>query len=149
MISFFDGALLRLKEQLQLSTDKEVATELGLSATAFNDRKRRDAFPEEKVLALSARRPDLKLDVTYILTGERVSELTRQQMAITGGVVVGRGDPAQFEAMLVAHKKLGQQQRVRMPGYKAHLGVLDLCRDEDVTLIMTLATRLAAHHRGK
>ena len=69
---FFEPVLLRLKEQLGASTDKEVASLLGLSPTAFNDRKKRDAFPEDKLLALHARRPDLNLDIAYILTGDRV-----------------------------------------------------------------------------
>lgn len=67
----FGPVLLRLKEQLGVSTDKEVAAILGLSPTAFNDRKKRGAFPEDKLLALVAIRPELNLDVAYILTGER------------------------------------------------------------------------------
>ena len=70
MISI-DPALLRLKEQLGVSTDKEVAAVLGLGEKAFNARKKRGAFPEDKLLALTTKRPELGLDVAYILTGER------------------------------------------------------------------------------
>lgn len=66
----FKPVLLRLKEQLGVSTDKEVAAILGLSPAAFYDRKKREAFPEDKLLALVARQPELDLDVAYILTGE-------------------------------------------------------------------------------
>lgn len=69
MATFFEQVLLRLKEQLHLQADKEVAAALGMSPTAFNDRKKRDAFPQDKLLALSVKRPELQLDVTYILTG--------------------------------------------------------------------------------
>lgn len=66
----FEPVLLRLKEQLGVSTDKEVGELLGLSAAAFNNRKKRGIFPEDKLLALAARQPELGLDVAYILTGE-------------------------------------------------------------------------------
>lgn len=69
MATFFEQVLLRLKEQLHLQADKEVAAALGMSPTAFNDRKKRDAFPEDKLLALSVKKPELQLDVTYTLTG--------------------------------------------------------------------------------
>ena len=67
----FEPVLLRLKEQLGVSTDKEVASILGLGDKAFNARKKRDSFPEDKLLALHAKRPDLNLDIAYILIGER------------------------------------------------------------------------------
>lgn len=67
----FEPVLLRLKEQLGVTTDKEVAEILGLKEKAFNARKTRDSFPEDKLLALHAKRPDLHLDIAYILTGER------------------------------------------------------------------------------
>ncbi len=69
MASSFEQALLRFKNQLQVQSDKQVAEQLGMSPTAFNDRKKRDAFPEDKVWALATQRPDLRLDVNYILTG--------------------------------------------------------------------------------
>lgn len=71
MAVLFEPVLLRLKEQLSVSTDKEVAALLGLGEKAFNARKKRGAFPEDKLLALVAKRPDLNLDVAYILTGDR------------------------------------------------------------------------------
>jgi Bacteriophage CI repressor helix-turn-helix domain len=141
--SFFEQVLLRLKEQLQMQSDKEIAAVLGMSPTAFNDRKKRDVFPEEKLLAMSVKRPDLKLDVTYILTGERVPELTRQQLAVTNGAVGQIGDTALTTKLLDAHKKLGAQQAARLPSYKNHLGVLDHCADDDVEMVMRLAVRLA------
>lgn len=66
----FQAALLRLKEHLGLETDKEVAELLGMTVKAFTARKARDSFPEEKLRALAQRRPDLPIDVDYVLNGE-------------------------------------------------------------------------------
>ena len=65
----FLTVLLRLKEVLHIQTDKEVAEVLGMTAKAFNARKRRGVFPDNEVLALKALRPELSLDVDYIFTG--------------------------------------------------------------------------------
>lgn len=139
----FLAALLRLKEQLVMQTDKQVADALGMSATAFNQRKARAAFPETEVLALSARRPELKLDVTYVLTGERVSELQREQMAVLNQTVQATGDAALIEKTVDAHKEVAALQKRRKDAYKRHQSVLDLCTDEDMEMVMQLAVRLA------
>jgi hypothetical protein len=65
----FDQQLLRLKSMLGVTSDQDVAALLGLSKAAFSDRKRRDAFPEDKLLALVATRTDLAIDPQYVLTG--------------------------------------------------------------------------------
>lgn len=70
----FDRVLLRLKEQLGVQTDKEAAELLGMQEKAFNARKRRDAFPDDKVLALAQRRPELGIDALYVITGVRKLE---------------------------------------------------------------------------
>lgn len=79
-MKIFDGILLRLKAELGMAEDKEVALLLGMSPNAFTARKRRDAFPEEKLLALKSRRPDLQIDETYILTGVRKSDPERSNV---------------------------------------------------------------------
>lgn len=66
MATNFDAALLRLKGALQVQTDKEVAGLLGMSPTALNDRKRRDAFPVDKVRALALTH---HFDAEYVITG--------------------------------------------------------------------------------
>lgn len=67
----FERALLRLKEAAGARTDKELAGLFGMDASAFNKRKVRGSFPERELYALAAKRPDLKLDVPYILSGDR------------------------------------------------------------------------------
>ncbi len=67
--STFCHQLLRLKDQLGLQQDREIAALLGLSNKASYSRKIRNSFPVDKLKALSFDRPALRLDVEYILTG--------------------------------------------------------------------------------
>lgn len=71
-VESFDKILLRLKEQLGVQADKDIAKLLGMTPAAFNARKKRGSFPEDKLLALVARRPELLIDVNYVLTGRNV-----------------------------------------------------------------------------
>lgn len=73
-MNYFEEASLRLKQELLLNQDKEIADVLGLTPRAWAGRKERSAFPEKELLALTALRPDLKLDVNYILKGQRTSD---------------------------------------------------------------------------
>ncbi len=68
-MDFFEEATLRLKQQLKVTDDKEVADRLGLSASALNMRKKRGNFPIKEVFALAAQRPELGLDPDWIVTG--------------------------------------------------------------------------------
>lgn len=68
MKNFLDIAN-RLKAALSIPTNKELANILGLSETAFSERKKRNSFPVKELEALAGKRPDLNLDIDYILTG--------------------------------------------------------------------------------
>ena len=68
-MNLFLETLERLKRELRVSKDLEVANFLGLSKTAFAERKKRAVFPEEKLWLLAAERPDLDIDVLAVLTG--------------------------------------------------------------------------------
>lgn len=81
-VNAFDEVLLRLKERLGVTSDKGVAELLGMGEKALNARKRRGSFPVDKLKALAADRPDLRLDVKYVLTGES-DELERRLAAIS------------------------------------------------------------------
>lgn len=70
----FETRLARLKEALGVATAKEVANILEMSDKALNARKRRLSFPEKELYALAAKRPDLNLDVNYVLTGKTQRE---------------------------------------------------------------------------
>lgn len=67
----FGEALSRLKVQMGVSEDQEVAEALGLSKAAFSARKGRDSFPEKELRALLNERPELPIDVDYVLTGRQ------------------------------------------------------------------------------
>lgn len=77
----FDQQLLRLKEALGVTADQDVAAALGMTKAALSERKRRDAFPKEKLYELVARRPELEIDTVYVLTGEH-QELNRRLKAL-------------------------------------------------------------------
>ena len=66
---FFDEALLRLKRQVGTLEDQQVADLLGLKKAAFSARKSRGSFPEKELRALAQQRPELGIDVDYVLTG--------------------------------------------------------------------------------
>ncbi len=68
-MNFFDEAALRLKQQLKVTENKQVAEALGMTGNAWTMRKRRDAFPEMELRALAQQRPELGIDVEYVLTG--------------------------------------------------------------------------------
>lgn len=70
-IEGFNAQIGRLKQVLGLHEDQEVAAALGMSKAALSARKARGVFPEKDLRALISRRPELGIDVLYVLTGER------------------------------------------------------------------------------
>lgn len=72
-MNFFSDAVARLKHELRVSKDGEVATALGLSKTAFAERKRRGSFPEKELHVFAEKHPELELDVGYVMNGIRKS----------------------------------------------------------------------------
>lgn len=73
----FQKTLLRMKQELGVSRDQEAAELLGMTKSAFSERKKRDSFPDDKLQALIGRRPELGLDYDYITTGVRKAEFDR------------------------------------------------------------------------
>ncbi len=69
-MNFFEEATLRLKQQLKVTEDKDVAEILGLNSSAWAKRKKRESFPTKEVFALAAQRPELGLDPDWIVTGQ-------------------------------------------------------------------------------
>lgn len=82
----FVGFLERIKQELDLKKDKDVAAFLGLEAKAFSIRKKRDSIPVDAVRAAAFEHPDLDVDWSYILTGRRdslKSRLPEKQMVLS------------------------------------------------------------------
>lgn len=74
-----------------------------MSKTGFAERKRRGSFPEDKLFALATKRPELGIDVHYVLHGESAKETAAKMfLAFPGRVRDQRGDasPAAFAAKL-------------------------------------------------
>ena len=80
----FDEQLLRLKQAAKTNADQDVAALLGLSKAAFSDRKKRGAFPEDKVWALAKQKPELMIDVGYVLNGKRTLANIKAKLATSG-----------------------------------------------------------------
>lgn len=69
----FDARLFRLKEELGVTEDQQVAHALGMTKAAFSYRKKAGNFPLEYVAKLVATSPHV--DVHYVETGERTTDL--------------------------------------------------------------------------
>lgn len=67
----------RLKYELRVSKDQEVAAFLGLTKSAYSERKSRNAFPTKDLLAAVHTRPELGIDGGYVLTGVRTADNTK------------------------------------------------------------------------
>jgi len=130
----FEQALLRLKSQVGVATDKEMAELLGLSEKALNARKRRGAFPTDKVRALAQQRPDLSIDVDHVLSGTALRE-KRQNAA---GQVMYQGTE-------IVHLMTGEPES--RPHYPTDAMALvenwQRCSALDQALVLQLVRRLA------
>lgn len=67
--SIYQAQLERLRAVLAVREDQDVAAALGMTKAALSARKKRGSFPEKELYALAAKRPELGIDVDYVLTG--------------------------------------------------------------------------------
>lgn len=67
MSANFHAAMMRLKEQLGVERDRQVAAYLRMTPTALFERKRRGTFPVDKLRAAAQQQPDRPIDVDYVL----------------------------------------------------------------------------------
>lgn len=115
----FEAALSRLKHALRVSNDTEVASALGMSKTAFAERKRRGSFPDRQLLALAAARPELGLDANYILHGETVKDAVAGMLKNFGPRLKelrGRRSVAAFaKATNIPAEEVGRLERGERP----------------------------------
>ena len=146
-MKFFDEAALRLKQQLKVTENKEVAKALGMTANAWAMRKRRGVFPEMELRALAQQRPELGVDVEYVLTGEKLTPEQRLKQEKWRAEIPAKppGDeetPDIFETFFAAEAYRDALHNKRTPIYKEIISTLDDCSDETVRLVLTLATKL-------
>ncbi|MBB1601563.1 helix-turn-helix domain-containing protein [Variovorax sp. UMC13] len=127
----FDEKLLRLKQALGVTSDQEVAKALGMTKAAFSDRKKRDAFPEEKLWALAQREPALGLDPFVILSGsgkavEKASQdVLAAQLQLAAAMQAERGGtPSEqlkrtLDAVKHLHDPLPADEELLLTSYRA------------------------------
>lgn len=99
----FPDVLSRLKHLLRVSKDNEVALILGMTKTAFAERKRRGSFPDRELRQLAAERPDLEIDVDYVLNGATAKDTAARMLANFGPrlrEVRGDQSPAKFAKLI-------------------------------------------------
>ena len=143
----FDEQLLRLKQVVKLAEDQDVAVLLGMSKAAFSDRKKRDAFPDDKLAALAVRRPELGIDVSYVLTGGTLTERQRKMQAAARQATLAAGlEPAQERLSLSLLNQADLQMAVnnasRADNYAQITELLAGSSDETVALVLQLVARL-------
>ena len=154
-MNFFEEATLRLKQQLQKTQDKEIAATLGLSAQSWAGRKKRNSFPEKELRALAQQRPELGIDVEYVLTGGRLTQRERDHLesarALTLGLPMDEGDRQRLLAQLEdGFVLLATQNAARQHDYMRLMESLNSCTDESLRLVLLVAEqcRLADLHRS-
>jgi hypothetical protein len=136
----FEEMLLRLKQQLKVRDDKDVAALLGLSAPALNKRKKRGSFPETELYALAAKRPDLKLDVGFVLLGDRLTPDERMALTVTAAYPPPEiPDAAAKGARIFLEQRAARRQAL----YQQIIVALDKCPDEALELLRQIALRFA------
>ncbi len=136
----FDAVLRRLKDALGVKDDQDVARALGMNKAAFSARKSRGSFPNDLVHALASRRPELGLDVPFVLTGKTAGEAAA---ALAAGPAA-----EQARAMLRMHQPgVAEPQQAWLTESTASYAptlaqALAQCSDDDLVLLHALALRL-------
>lgn len=123
-MNFFEEATLRLKQQLGATQDKEVALALGLSPQSWVGRKKRDNFPEVELRALAQQRPDLQIDVDYVLNGGGMHPMTgrrrnaREQALIDAAVTAGAAvlDERQIAQAVAGKRRSAKEDALLVAG---------------------------------
>lgn len=90
-MNLFEEKTLRLKQQLKVTEDKQAAEALDLSAAAWTMRKKRENFPEKELYALAAKRPELNLDVSYVLSGVSANQVAAAVASVGSRIQILRG----------------------------------------------------------
>lgn len=80
-ISDFELKTARLKKELGVSTDKEIAEFFQLSPKTFSDRRIRNSFPDRKLKEIVAASPEKWsfIDVYWVLTGKTEIEVFAEE----------------------------------------------------------------------
>lgn len=137
--SSFEEKLQRLKRVLSLSQDQEIASALGMTKAALSERKRRNSFPDERVMGLLSQYPDL--DVGFILTGGSGAAGDRRQLRADLETAWRKGG---LEALLDAVNSDEIIRRTRLDRQHQLSALAAACSDQDLELLLRLAARLSS-----
>lgn len=143
-VDFFYERLGRLKAALRLGKDKEVAEALGIGEKAFNARKTRGSFPEKELRALAQQRPELGIDVEFVLTGGSLSSHQRQAQDRARRFTLaqpGETGPL-LELLDQAGAEMAASNARRADTYQQITEVLRMCSDDTVALVEHLVAKL-------
>ena len=140
-MDFFSDSLSRLKHYLRVSKDQEVAAALGLSKTAFSERKKRNSFPEKELRALAQQRPELGIDVEYVLTGGTLTQRERDHLESARAMTLQLPvEEAEKQRLLTRLEDDFLQQATqnleRQLEYTKLLEMLNSCSDESLRLVL-------------
>lgn len=146
----FRSILLRLKEQTGLEEDKQVAELLGMSDKAFNARKSRDSFPEDRLFSVLARRPELKIDPLYVLSGDRGSPDAVRASFVAAAQATARANVSDEDRQALS-ATLGESIRAQaLEGLTARLMAAWMsCSTEHKDLVCRVAEGLVGKKTGK
>lgn len=144
--TFFDQQLSRLKKALEVREDQEAATALGMTKAAFSARKTRGSFPEKELRALAQQRPDLGLDVEYVLTGGLLTQREREHLAsaraLTQQLPVEDAEKQRLLALLDdGFLRQATQNAARLQPYMQLMEMLNSCSDESLRLVLLTAEK--------
>jgi hypothetical protein len=137
----FEEQVQRLKLVLGLRQDQEVAAALGMTKASFSDRRRRGAFPGERVVGLKASHPGL--DVVYVLTGKRLGGVAGQNLERAARASAGQAESVR-EVFAESVRLHVQSEVDRDPLTQQLLDLLPWCSDSDIQLLISLAARLGS-----
>lgn len=136
-----ERAVLRLKEMVNVKTDKDIAGLLGMDVSAFNKRKKRNSFPERELLALAEARPELGIDTHYVLTGQRLKDSAAESIrGLPERVREIRGTLSEAEfasAWGIGPEQLAQVESGQRPPSADLLKRLAVVYPDDATYLLT------------
>lgn len=138
----FERTLLRVKEALGVRADKEVAEFLGMDVSALNKRKARGSFPEKELRALAQERPELGIDVDWVLLGSMQDRQAAAAAAVAEVDAYARQVVAQLtEGEPAIRPEMTEQESTLVWHWKR-------CRPSDQQLLVVLAASLAEKSDG-
>lgn len=156
----FESRLNRLKNELNLKTDKQVAEILDMKPTAFAERKSRGSFPEDELFVLKAKRPDLNINVEYILLGFDQQRLNDLQSAVERGVKIPEidffqkiGNLSDRECLLIhMYRHCGEKEKENLLDVAEGMFTLSFYRKDKSAIeedASALAAKINPQHRSR